>query len=104
MLFINKVSGIFDLTNYLWGHHPMDLQAVVNDIAAQMGLFDLEVTLVDGIRLGCTDVHLLNISTRGHVTNSLVYRCDIESLQEGIVSDRFELRIRNALSRLLIML
>ena len=82
----------------------MDIQSIVNDIAAQMGLFDLEVSLVDGVRLGCTDVHLLNISKQGHVANSLVYRCDIESLREGVVSDRFELRIRNAVSRLLVML
>ena len=81
----------------------MDIQSIVNDIAAQMGLFDLEVSLVDGVRLGCTDVHLLNISKQGHA-NSLVYRCDIESLREGVVSDRFELRIRNAVSRLLVML
>ena len=79
----------------------MDIGVIVNDIAAQMGLPHLEVSLEDGCRLGVSNVFLLRISTQDRIVNLLAYPNDIKDIQKSIISGRLEIRIRNSLSRLM---
>ena len=79
----------------------MDIGVIVNDIAAQMGLLHLEVSLEDGCRFGVSNVFLLRISTQDRIVNLLAYPNDIKDIQESVISGRLEIRIRNSLSRLM---
>lgn len=81
----------------------MTITTVVHEIAEQMGLLALkvsEVTLTDGERIGCRDAFLLNITAHGRLTSSLIYRSDLDDINQGSVNDRMEIRIRNALAKL----
>lgn len=76
------------------------IEQFVSGIAARMGINLAKVTLVDGQPLGCLDVQLLNMSSKGHVVSALVFRADIENLNNGIDCDSLEVRMRSSLSRL----
>jgi hypothetical protein len=80
------------------------IQEYVADLAAQMGLYDTSVTIVDGALAGVADTHLLRLKSHDHLVNALLYQADIDSLTNGNTCDRLEVRIRSALSRLQIML
>lgn len=79
------------------------IQEYVADLAAQMGLHETSVTVVDGSIAGVVDTHLLKLKSHNHLVNALLYQADIDSLINGNTSDRLEVRIRSALSRLQIM-
>lgn len=72
----------------------------VSDISTQMGITLSEVSLIDGQTLGCTDVRLLNMSTKGHIVSTLVFQADLENLSKGIECCSLEVRMRASLSRL----
>lgn len=76
------------------------IEEFVSRISTKMGINLSQVSLVDGQPLGCIDVHLLNISSQGYVVSSLVFRADIDNLNNGLVCDSLEVRIRASLSRL----
>jgi hypothetical protein len=75
-----------------------------SDIADQMGIDLSKIDLVEGNKVGCLDIHLLNISTKGKLVSVLAYQADVDNLLNGKPNDRFEMKIRTALSRLKIML
>lgn len=76
------------------------IEQFVSGIAARMGINLSKVTLVNGQPLGCLDVQLLNMSSKGHVVSALVFQADIENLKNGIDCDSLEVRMRSSLSRL----
>ena len=76
------------------------LTRYVKDIANQIGIKLTKVSLVDGQRLGCIDVHLLKLSTRGHNLEKLIYKTDLEMLAQGVDCPRLDIILRSALSQL----
>lgn len=80
------------------------IEQFVSGIAARMGIDLSRITLVDGQPLGCVDVQLLNMSSKGHVVSALVFQADIESLKSGADCASLEVRMRSSLSRLQMLL
>jgi hypothetical protein len=76
------------------------IEEYAKDLALEMGIKLAKVSLVDGERLGCIDVHLLKLSTKENHVETLVYQVDLEILKKGIGCDRLDVRTRSALSRL----
>ena len=70
------------------------------EIAGQMGISLSKVVLVDGYNLGCKDTYLLHLFSRGIRVSSLIWQNDIRMLENGVCSDRLEVRIRSTLTRL----
>lgn len=80
------------------------IQEYVVDLAAQMGIKLSRVSMVEGRRVGCLDVHLLNLAADGQRVSTLVYQSELDGLQSGSGCERLELKIRSALSRLQMLL
>ena len=80
------------------------IQEYVSNLADKMGMKLSQISLVDGNQLGCLDVYLLKISIKVHKVDALIFKTDIENLENGKVSDRMEVRTRSALNRLQVML
>lgn len=70
------------------------------DIAAEMGATLSKISVIEGQRIGCLDVHLLKLACDGQVASALVYQSELDTLQRGVHCDRLEVKIRSALSRL----
>lgn len=79
------------------------LKAYVYDLAEKMGIRLTGIALVEGKRLGCTDVHLLKLSTKEHTVESLIYQTDLEMLKNGVECNRLDVRTKMALSEFKIM-
>lgn len=69
-------------------------------LAEQTGVRLSRVSVVEGRRVGCLDVHLLHISSDGQLVSALVYQSELDELQNHSSCERLELKIMNALSRL----
>jgi len=76
------------------------IQEYVLDIAAQMKIQLSRVSVVEGRKVGCLDVHLLNVTSNGRLVSVLVYQSELDKLQIGDRCERLESRIRSALSGL----
>lgn len=76
----------------------------VSALATQIGMKLPKVSLVDGLPLGCRDTFLLNISAKERLVSAIIYRTELENLENGLSCDRLELRVRSALSRLQLMM
>ena len=76
----------------------------VSELARQMGTKLSKISLTDGTPLGCRDVSLLHISSQESLVSTLIFQADITSLEKGESSDRLEVRIRSAISRLQLIL
>jgi hypothetical protein len=76
----------------------------VTDLALQMGITKLRVSVVEGKLVGCLDSYLLNISSNSYIVSVLVYQSEMDDLDKGVQGERFEIKIRSALSRLSFML
>lgn len=76
----------------------------ISVLAAQIGMKLPKVSLVDGLPLGCRDTFLLNISAKERVVSAIIYRTELENLENGISCDRLEIKIRSALTQLQHML
>lgn len=74
------------------------------DLAAQMGLELSNVSVVDGRTIGCLDAYLLHLTCKEQLVSVLVQQSDVDSLEHGLSSDSLNLRIRNALTRLKMLL
>jgi hypothetical protein len=80
------------------------IQEFAADLAAQIGIKLSRVTVVDGRRVGCLDVHLLHLVAHSHKVSVLVYQSELDELQGGSCFERLELKLRAALSRLQMLL
>jgi hypothetical protein len=74
------------------------IQEYVHDIAEQMKIQLSQVSVIEGRKVGCLDVHLLNVTSGDHLVSVLVYQSELDKLQIGERSERLESRIRTALS------
>ena len=74
------------------------IQEYVRDIAAQMKIQVSKVSVVEGRKVGCLDVHLLNVTSNDRLVSVLVYQSELDKLQIGERCERLESRIRTALS------
>jgi translation initiation factor 6 (eIF-6) len=79
------------------------IQKYVYDIAAQMKIQLSQVSVIEGRNVGCLDVHLLNVTSNGHLVSVLVYQSELDKLQIGDRCERLESRIRSALSGLQVL-
>jgi hypothetical protein len=80
------------------------IQNYATDLAAQMGIQLSRVSVVEGRRVGCLDVHLLNMAVDSHLVSTLVYQSELDNLLSGSYCERLELKIRTALSRMELLL
>jgi hypothetical protein len=76
----------------------------VKNVAAQIGMSLSRVEIVNGQDVGCLDVSLVKITTKGHTVRTLVYQADIDNLKNGNECDLLKLKILAALSRLKMLL
>jgi translation initiation factor 6 (eIF-6) len=80
------------------------IQEYVADLATQLGIKLSRVSIIEGRKVGCLDVHLLHLCANGHLVSTLVYQSELDGLQTGASCERLETKIRAALSRLQILL
>ena len=59
------------------------IQKYVLDIAAQMKIQVSQVSVVEGRKVGCLDVHLLNVTSNGCLVSVLVYQSELDKLQKA---------------------
>lgn len=76
----------------------------VLDLAAQMGIHKLRISVTDGTRLGCRDMHLVNYASGSKLVGGLIHQSELEHLQKGIINHKMEIQIRSALTRLKLLL
>lgn len=76
----------------------------VNDLAKQMSISLSRVSTVEGSKVGCLDVHLLNMSSKDKTVSALIYNSELDELLNGMPSDRLELKVRSALGRLNVLI
>lgn len=82
----------------------MKIKPFAYAVACQMGVELLEVSLVDGQRLGCIDSYILDMTTKNEKIGTLIYKRDIDKLEKEGECARLEIRIRAALLRLQTMM
>jgi hypothetical protein len=76
------------------------IREYIVDLAEQSNIKLLGVTIIEGSKLSCRDAHMVFLSAKRCIVNALVYQSDLDNLQYGNCSDRLELSISSALSRL----
>jgi hypothetical protein len=76
------------------------LQNLAHNLASDLGVALTRVSIVNGTRLGCLDVHLLHMSSGRHLSSALIHQSEIDSLHKGEQTGRLETKIRDALTRL----
>jgi len=72
----------------------------VINLATQMGINLSTLSVVEGRRVGCNDVHLLNLASGTQKVSTLVHQSELDSLQENSYCERLETKVRSALARL----
>lgn len=82
----------------------MKIEDFASDVACQMGVELLKVSLIDGQRLGCIDSYILDMTTKNETVGTLIYKRDIDKLDNEDECARLEIRIRAALLRLQAMM
>lgn len=80
------------------------IKKYASGLAEQFGLKLSKVSLVDGLKLGCRDIYLLNMSSKEHIVSAIIFRDDLERMKSVTGCDRLELRIRYSLARLQTMI
>lgn len=80
------------------------IKEYATDLAAQAGIRLSRVSMIEGRRVGCLDVHLLHLSADGQRVSALVYQSELDELQCRSCCERLELKIRAALLRLQMLL
>jgi len=73
-------------------------------VARNMGVELLKVSLIDGQRLGCIDSYILDMTTKNKTVGTLIYKRDVDKLDNEGECARLEIRIRAALLRLQTMI
>lgn len=80
------------------------IQSYVTDLATQMGLPAVQVSVIEGDRVGCLDVYLIHIVAEGHKVSSLIYQSDLNCIRDGENCERLEAKIWSVLQRLKLLL
>jgi hypothetical protein len=69
-----------------------------------MGLKLSGISLVEGDKIGCSEVHLLHMTSEGHMVSAIIYYPEVDDVQKGLPCESLELRVMSAMSRLKMML
>lgn len=80
------------------------IKSYIHDLALQAGVQLSDVSVNDGRAVGVSDAYLVHLSSNGQRVSTLVYEDDLDSLRKGLHTERMALRIRNALSRLKLLM
>jgi hypothetical protein len=72
----------------------------ITDLAAQKNIREIGISIEDGTKIGCKDMHLVNLRFKGKNISILVSQSDVNQITNGSNSDRLEVQIRSALDRL----
>jgi hypothetical protein len=72
----------------------------VTEIAKQMGIQLSQLSIVEGQRVGCHGLHLMNLACDDQIVSTLVFQADLDKLQDGSLSERLQMKIVSSLSRL----
>jgi hypothetical protein len=80
------------------------IKDLAHDLASEMGMQLSEVSVIEGRDVGCLDAYLLRLTSGVHIVNALAYQSDIDELQRNGNCNRLGVKIRDALSRLQILL
>ena len=80
------------------------LKELVRDIAEQSGVSPTNIELVNGLRLGCKDAHLLKISVMDKMVTALIHQEELETFRDDGINERTCLKIQSAIHRLKEML
>jgi hypothetical protein len=76
----------------------------IADLASQSGIKLSRVRFVEGRTVGCLDVHLLHLVVGEKLVSALVYQSELDALHSGTRCKHLDAKIRNALSRLQVMI
>jgi hypothetical protein len=76
------------------------IEKLANQLATDVGIKLSSVELEDGRPLGCSDVHLLTIKSKGMLVHATINNGDIFAKSAAKVSDLTKEKIRKALDRL----
>ena len=76
------------------------LEEYIKTIATPIIMANLKISITDGSRLGCTDMHLLNLADERSLVSELVFKSDLVALCDGVVTSRLEQKIRSAEKKL----
>jgi hypothetical protein len=76
------------------------IQEYATKLAEQSGIQLSGVSVIEGRKVGCSDAHLLHLIAGGNLISALVQQSELEELQSGSYCERLEVKIKNALSRL----
>ena len=80
------------------------IQKYAADLAAQMGMKLSRVSVDEGQEVGCLDAYLLHLTSGRQLVSALVYQSDLDELKSVGNSERLDVKIRGALSRLQMLL
>jgi len=80
------------------------IKKFTSDIAAQVGIQLSKITFVEGDKVGCLDIHIMTLISKGHLVSVLAHQTDVDDLQAGQACYRLETQIRSSLDRLKSML
>ena len=72
----------------------------ISDLSAKIGVIVPQVSFVDGRTFGSLDVHLLHLANGRRKVSTLVLESDLDELQRSGQCDKLELKIREALVKL----
>lgn len=80
------------------------IKEFATDLAAKAGIRLSRVSVVEGQRIGCLDVHLLHLAADDKLVSALVYQSELDELTSSSCCDRLEVKIQSALARLQMLL
>jgi len=80
------------------------IQEYATKLAEQSGIQLSGVSVIEGRKVGCSDAHLLHLIAGGNLISALVQQSELEELQSTSYCERLEIKIKDALSRLQILL
>lgn len=74
------------------------------DLAMQMDIKLTRVSVVEANTLGCPESRLIHLYSNCQMVSTIIYQPELDDLQNRISSDRVDVKIRAALSRLKLLL
>jgi len=74
------------------------------DLAMQMDIKLSRVSIVEGNTLGYPESSLVHLYSNRQMVSAIIYQPELEDLQNRISSDRVDVKLRAALSRLKLLL
>lgn len=80
------------------------IREYTSKLAEQSGIQLSGVSVIEGRKVGCDNAHLLQLVADGHLISALVQQSELEELQNSSYCERLEIKIKDALSRMHILI